>query len=233
LERRQHRSKRDGPAGEEAPAPGPPDPEAVAARAARVLLFLLPGGCPRRRAGEGEAAATGAAFFLIPLGRPGPRFLGTSTPPTAGAASTEAATAGSVAAAAARVFWLLLPNGRPRLRNTGDVVAELAAFFPLPFKRLGLRFSGAPSPPAPGPPREDMAGLRSNEERGRRSGGVCPQPRAPSAFKEEGCRKGGGRNGIGCAQCFGNCTTIFTSCAPFGRQPSRPPQRSMGGADGM
>jgi hypothetical protein len=156
---------RDGPAGEEAPAPGPPDPEAVAARAARVFLFLLPGGRPWRRAGGEATASIVAAFFPLPFGRPGPRFLGTSMSPTAGAAPMEAVTAGMAAVAAARaakVFWLWLPNGRPRLRDTSSVAAGLLTFFPLPFGRPGLCFSGAPSPPTPGPPREDMVGLHSD-----------------------------------------------------------------------
>jgi hypothetical protein len=85
--------------------------------------------------------------------------------PTVGAAPMEAAMAGTAAAAtvrAAKVFWLRLPNGRPRLRDTGGVTAGLVTFFPLPFGRPGLRLSGAPSPLAPGLPREDMVGLRSN-----------------------------------------------------------------------
>jgi hypothetical protein len=137
----------------------------VAAKAARVFLFLLPGGRPRRWADEVATAATIAIFFLLPFGRPGPHFLGKSTPPTAEAAPTEAATVGTVTAAAARaarVFWLRLPNGQPCLRDTGGVATGLSAFLSLPFGRPSLRFSGAPSPPVLGPPREDMVGLRSD-----------------------------------------------------------------------
>jgi hypothetical protein len=139
----------------------------VAPRAARVFLFLLPGGHPRRRDGEGVAVAAGAAFFPLPFGRPGPRFLGTPSPPRAGAAPIEVAAAGAAAAAAARaakVFWLRLPFGRPCLRDTGGIVARIAIFFPLPFGRPGPCFSGTPSLPAPGPPGEDIDRLSSDEK---------------------------------------------------------------------
>jgi hypothetical protein len=77
----------------------------VVARVARVFLFLLPGGRPRRRASEGAAVAADAAFFPLPFERPGPRFLGAPSPPRAGAAPIEAAAAGVAAAArAAKVF---------------------------------------------------------------------------------------------------------------------------------
>jgi hypothetical protein len=134
---------RDGPASEEAPTPGLPDPEAAAARAARVFLFLLPGGRPRRRPGGEATASIIAAFFPLPFGRPGPRFLGTSMSPTAGAAPMEAVTAGTAAVAAARaakVFWLRPPNGRPRLCDTGGVAAGILTFFPLPFGAEGSLF---------------------------------------------------------------------------------------------
>jgi hypothetical protein len=65
----------------------------------------------------------------------------------------------AAAARAARVFWLQLPFGRPCFRDTGDVVTDIAAFFPLPFGRPGPYFSGTPSPPASGPLGEDMDGL--------------------------------------------------------------------------
>jgi hypothetical protein len=84
----------------------------------------------------------------------------------AGAAPIDVAAAGAAAAAAARaakVFWLRLPNGRPHLRDTGGVAFGLVIFFPLPFGQPGPGFSGVSSPPAPGPPREDM--VRSHSGR--------------------------------------------------------------------
>jgi hypothetical protein len=139
----------------------------VAARAARVFLFLLPGGRPQRRAGEGAAVTANAAFFPLPFGRPGPRFLGAPSPPRSRAAPTEAAVAevaAAVAARASKVFWLRLPFGRSRLRDTGSFVTGLAIFFPLPFGRLGPRFSDTTSPLALGPPGEDMVGWSSNRK---------------------------------------------------------------------
>jgi hypothetical protein len=90
--------------------------EAAAPRAARVILFLLPGGRPQRRGDEGAAAAVGAVFLPLPLGRPGPRLFGTPSPPRARAAPVAVMVVGAVAAVAARaarVFWLQLPFGRP------------------------------------------------------------------------------------------------------------------------
>jgi hypothetical protein len=49
--------------------------------------------------------------------------------------ATPAGTMAAMAARAAKVFWLRLPNGRPRLRNTGGVAARLLVFFQLPFGR--------------------------------------------------------------------------------------------------
>jgi hypothetical protein len=48
-------------------------------------------------------------------------------------------------------FLFLLPSGRPRRRDDeGAAAAAGAFFFPLPFRRPGLRFSGMPaSPEAP------------------------------------------------------------------------------------
>jgi hypothetical protein len=48
-------------------------------------------------------------------------------------------------------FLFLLPSGRPRRRdNEGAAAATEAVFFPLPFGRPGLRFSGMPvTPEAP------------------------------------------------------------------------------------
>jgi hypothetical protein len=51
----------------------------------------------------------------------------------------------------AGAFLFLLPSGRPRRRDDeGAAAAAEAVFFPLPFGRPGLRFSGTPtSPEAP------------------------------------------------------------------------------------
>jgi hypothetical protein len=70
----------------------------------------------------------------------------------------EAATASM-----ARFFLFLLPSSRPRREaDEGTTVVANTAFFPLPFGRPSLRFSGTPSPPAPpapGPPMADMVRL--------------------------------------------------------------------------
>jgi hypothetical protein len=63
---------RDGPT-EATVATAEPVALAAAARAAKVFLFLLPGGCPWRGAEGGEAAtAANLAFLPLPRGRPGP-----------------------------------------------------------------------------------------------------------------------------------------------------------------
>jgi hypothetical protein len=80
--------------------------------------------------------------------------------PTVEAAWMEAVMA--AAARATKVFWLWLPNGRPRLRDTGGVTTGLVTFIPLPFERPSFHLSGASSPLAPGLPRDDMVGLRSD-----------------------------------------------------------------------
>jgi hypothetical protein len=134
--------------------------EAAASRAARVFLFLLPGGHPRQQGGEGAAATAGAVFLPLPVGRPSPCLFRTPSPPRARAAPAAAVLVGAAAAAAtraARVFWLWLPFGRPRFRDVGGVVTGVSVFFPLPFGRPGPRFFRTPSPPAAEPPREDMA----------------------------------------------------------------------------
>jgi hypothetical protein len=47
---------------------------------------------------------------------------------------------------AAGAFLFLLPSGHPRRRDDeGAAAAAEAVFFPLPFGRPGLRFSGAPA----------------------------------------------------------------------------------------
>jgi hypothetical protein len=132
--------------------------EAAAPRAARVYLFLLPGGHPRWRDDEGAAIVVGTVFLLLPLGRPGPHFSGTPSPPGARAAPVAAALVGAAAAAmrATKVFLLWLPFRRPRFRDAGGVISGASAFFPLP--------SETPSPPTVESLREDMAG-QSLEER--------------------------------------------------------------------
>jgi hypothetical protein len=138
--------------------------EVEAPRAARVLLFLLPGGRPRRRGDEGVVAAADAAFYPLPFGRPGPRFSGTPASPGALAARVATKVEGATAAAAARaskVFLLRLPFGRPRFRDAGGAISGAwASFSP---------FSGALSPPAAEPLREDMTGPGSGR-RGLRRG---------------------------------------------------------------
>jgi hypothetical protein len=48
----------------------------------------------------------------------------------------------------ARVFWFLLPGGRPRRRGDEGVAAAAGVvFLPLPFGRPGPRFSGTPASP--------------------------------------------------------------------------------------
>jgi hypothetical protein len=141
--------------------------EAAAPRAARVFLFLLPGGHPRWWGDEGVAAAIGAVFLPLPLGRPGPRLFRTPSPPRARAASAAAMVVGAaaaVAARAARVFWLWLPFGRSHFRDTGGIATGVSVFFPLPFERPSPRFSGTPSPPVAEPPKEDMVGQNSEEK---------------------------------------------------------------------
>jgi hypothetical protein len=75
--------------------------EAAALGAARVFLFLLPGGHPRWRGDEGAAAIVGTVFLPLPLGRPGPHFSGTPSSLRASAAPTAAVVAGTAVVAAA------------------------------------------------------------------------------------------------------------------------------------
>jgi hypothetical protein len=104
-----------------------------------------------------------------------------------------AGTAAVAAARAAKVFWLRLPNGRPRLRDTGGVTTGLVTFFPLPFGRPGLHFSRAPSPPAPRPPREDMVRLRSNGRSEAEEVVECVlDPECPRHLKRRNAGKGAG-----------------------------------------
>jgi hypothetical protein len=88
--------------------------EVEASRAARVLLFLLLGGRPRRWGGEGVVAVADAAFFPLPFGWLGPRFSGMPASPGALAArvvtEVEGATA-AVATRASKVLLLWLPFG--------------------------------------------------------------------------------------------------------------------------
>jgi hypothetical protein len=88
---------------------------------------------------------------------------------------------------------LRLPNGRPRLRDTGGVAAGLVIFFLLPFRRSGPRFSEAPSPPAPGPPREDMVRLHSNKKREIEEEAECAfDPERPRHLKRSDAGEGAG-----------------------------------------
>jgi hypothetical protein len=114
----------------------------------------------------------------------------------AGAASMEAAAEGAAAAAAARaakVLWLRLPNGRPRLRDTGGIAAGLVTFLPLPFGRPGPHFSGAPSPPASGPPREDIVRSPSGRKSETEEEVECAfNPERPRHLKRSGAGEGAG-----------------------------------------
>jgi hypothetical protein len=78
---------------------------------------------------------------------------------------TPAGSAMAVATKAAEVFLLRLPSGWPCLRDTDSVAAGPLALFLLPFGWPGLRFSGTPSPLAPGPPIADMVRIRTGEGR--------------------------------------------------------------------
>jgi hypothetical protein len=128
----------------------------MAPRAAGAFLFLLPSGRPRQRDDEGAAAAAGAAFLPLPLGRLGPRFSGTPASPGASVARGTTEVEGAAAAFAVRaskVFLLRLPFGRPRFRDAGgDISGALSSFSPS-VETL--------SPPAAEPLREDMAELGS------------------------------------------------------------------------
>jgi hypothetical protein len=98
--------------------------------------------------------ATEAAFFPLPLGRPGPRFSGTPASPeapAAGGAAEEEATAEAFAVRASKVLLLRLPFGRPRFRGTGGDPSGASTSFPLP--------SGILSSLAAEPLGDDMTGL--------------------------------------------------------------------------
>jgi hypothetical protein len=116
-------------------------------------------------------AATGAAFFLLPLGQPRPRFSGTPASPEApatGGAAEEEAAAEAFAARASRVLLLRLPFGRPRFWVTGGDRSAASTSFPLP--------SGILSSLAAEPLGDDMTGLDSegrSSELGERWGMPC------------------------------------------------------------
>jgi hypothetical protein len=79
------------------------------------------------------------------------------------------------------------------LRDTGGVSAGLAAFFPLPFGRSGLCFSGASPPPVLGPPREDMGGLCPDGRSEAEEVVECAlNPERPRHLKRRGAGKGAG-----------------------------------------
>jgi hypothetical protein len=163
-------------------------------RAARVFLFLLPSGRPQRRGGKEAAAAVGASFLPPFLGRPGPRLLGTPSPPGARATPVAAVgvTAGAAAAArATKVFLLRLPFGRPHFRDTGGAISGASAFFPLP------------SPSAAEPLGEDMA-EQSLEERRKKEGKCALNHKRSQHLKRsgkgDGTRRFGNRSRIVCAR---------------------------------
>jgi hypothetical protein len=85
-----------------------------------------------------------------------PRHREPELPPVA---AVVVAAVAATAARAAKVFLLRLPFGHPHFRDTGGIIFDTSAFFPLP--------SGTPSPPTAEPLREDMAG-QSLEERRRK-----------------------------------------------------------------
>jgi hypothetical protein len=100
--------------------------------------------------------AAGAAFFPLPLGRPGPRFSGTPASPEApatGDAAEEEAAAEAFAARASKVLLLRLPFGRPRFRGTGGDPSGASTSLLLP--------SGILSSLAAEPLGDDMTGLDS------------------------------------------------------------------------
>jgi hypothetical protein len=94
----------------------------------------------------------------------------------------------ATAARAARVFLFLLPGGRLRREaDEGAAAVTATTFFPLPFRRPGLHFSGAPSPPAPpapGPPMVDMVELCSSKVEGKEEMGCDFDPGCPRHFKK-------------------------------------------------
>jgi hypothetical protein len=129
---------------------------AAALKTAGAFLFLLPSGCPRRRDDEGAVAAAEAAFFLLPFGRPGPRFSGTPASPeapAAGGATEVEAVAEAFIARASKVLLLRLPFGRPRFRDTEGTTSGASTSFSLP--------SGTLSSLAVEPLGDDMTGLVS------------------------------------------------------------------------
>jgi hypothetical protein len=153
----------DGPSRGEAAAWDLAKVEVEAPRVARVLLFLLPSGRPRRRGDEGVATAVDAAFFPLPFGRPGPRFSGAPASPGALAARVATEVEGATVAAvtrASKVFLLRLPFGRPHFRDVGGIVSGAWASFSL--------LSGTLSPPAAEPLKEDMTGMGSGRRGSRR-----------------------------------------------------------------
>jgi hypothetical protein len=178
----------------------------VAPRAARVFLFLLLGGSPRRRDGEEAAAALGASFLPPFLGRPGPHLSGTPSPPGARATPVAAVGVTAVAAAAARaakVFLLWLPFGRSRFRDAGGAISGALVLFPLP------------SPPTAEPLREDMA-RQSLEERQRKEGKCALNHVRSQHLKRssegDGSRHFGNRSRIVCARERATATVTTADC---------------------
>jgi hypothetical protein len=142
----------------------------AAPRAARVFLFLLPGGRPCWRGGEEVDTTVGVSLLPLFLGQPGPRLLGALSPP--GARATPVAALGVTAVAAtalraAKVFLLRLPFGLPHFRGAGGAIFGASALLPLP------------SPSAAEPLREDMA--KQSSEEGQRNGSA-PLTTSPLSF---------------------------------------------------
>jgi hypothetical protein len=79
----------------------------------------------------------------------------------------------------------LLPGRCPRREvDEGAAAAATTTFFPLPFGRPGLRFSGTPSPPAPGPPTADMVGLHPSKVEGKEEMECTFDPERPRHLKK-------------------------------------------------
>jgi hypothetical protein len=156
--------------------------EAAALRAARVFLFLLPGGRPRRQGDEGVAAAAGAVFLLLPFRTARPLFFWdahiTGSPSRPGCSGSGRS-----------------DGGRGREGLQGLLIAAPLRATALPrcrrrhFRRLGLPLTpfwelvttdGGTTEEG-----HDWVGLREKRLEAKGEVGVHPPPRALLAFKEE------------------------------------------------